>query len=165
MAIPRLSLSSTGKVVYTLKTPYRNGTTQVAFEGAAICTVDFIARLAALARARSGQNRVSTSPANQGATCHAVFFRREENRVSTVQSVGTPLKTPWHGLLRIFVQEWTNMNCAITSANNFSGQSAVIWRIYPVQPAVSVRKSTPNSLFTSILENAHTGHYHAQYGH
>ena len=38
-----LSLSSTGKVVYTLKTPYRDGTTQVAFE-----PVDFIARLAAL---------------------------------------------------------------------------------------------------------------------
>ncbi len=43
-AIPRLSQSSTGKVVYTLKTPYRNGTTQVAFD-----PVDFIARLAALA--------------------------------------------------------------------------------------------------------------------
>ena len=43
MAIPRLSLSSTGKVVYTLKTPYRDGTTQVAFD-----PVDFIARLAAL---------------------------------------------------------------------------------------------------------------------
>ena len=51
VAIPRLSLSSTGKVVYTLKTPYRDGTTQVAFE-----PVDFIARLAALARARSDQN-------------------------------------------------------------------------------------------------------------
>jgi len=43
VAIPRLSLSSTGKVVYTLKTPYRDGTTQVAFE-----PVDFMARLAAL---------------------------------------------------------------------------------------------------------------------
>jgi ribosomal protein S27E len=43
VAIPRLSQSSTGKVVYTLKTPYRDGTTQVAFE-----PVDFIARLAAL---------------------------------------------------------------------------------------------------------------------
>jgi hypothetical protein len=43
VAIPRLSLSSTGKVVYTLKTPYRDGTTQVAFDPA-----DFIARLAAL---------------------------------------------------------------------------------------------------------------------
>jgi hypothetical protein len=44
VAVPRLSLSSTGKVVYTLKTPYRDGTTQVAFE-----PVDFVARLAALA--------------------------------------------------------------------------------------------------------------------
>ncbi len=43
VAVPRLSLSSTGKVVYTLKTPYRDGTTQVAFE-----PVDFISRLAAL---------------------------------------------------------------------------------------------------------------------
>ena len=43
IAVPRLSLSSTGKVVYTLKTPYSDGTTQVAFD-----PVDFIARLAAL---------------------------------------------------------------------------------------------------------------------
>ena len=43
VAVPRLSLSSTGKVVYTLKTPYRDGTTQVAFD-----PVDFTARLAAL---------------------------------------------------------------------------------------------------------------------
>jgi hypothetical protein len=38
VAIPRLSLSSIGKVVYTLKTPFRDGTTQVLFE-----PVDFIA--------------------------------------------------------------------------------------------------------------------------
>ena len=43
LAVPRISLSSNGKVVYTLKTPYRDGTTQVAFD-----PVDFIARLAAL---------------------------------------------------------------------------------------------------------------------
>ena len=43
VAVPRLSLSSTGKVVYSLQTPYRDGTTQVAFE-----PVDFVARLAAL---------------------------------------------------------------------------------------------------------------------
>ena len=42
-AVPHLSLSSTGKVVYTLKTPYRDSTTKVAFE-----PVDFLARLAAL---------------------------------------------------------------------------------------------------------------------
>ena len=44
VAAPRLSLSSTGKVVHTLKTPYRDGATQVAFD-----PLDFIARLAALA--------------------------------------------------------------------------------------------------------------------
>ena len=38
IAIPRLSVSSTGKVFYTLKKPYRHGTTQLAFE-----QVDFIA--------------------------------------------------------------------------------------------------------------------------
>ena len=43
MAVPRLSLSSTGKVLYTLKTPDQDGTTQVAFD-----PVDFIARLSAL---------------------------------------------------------------------------------------------------------------------
>ena len=44
LAVKRLSLSRQGKVVYTLKTPYRDGTTQVVFE-----LVDFIARPAALA--------------------------------------------------------------------------------------------------------------------
>ena len=39
----RLSLTSTGKIRYELKTPYRNGTTHVIFE-----PIDFIARLAAL---------------------------------------------------------------------------------------------------------------------
>ncbi len=48
VAVPRLSLSSTGKVVYTLKTPYRDGTTQVAFDRGGLPPVDFIARLAAL---------------------------------------------------------------------------------------------------------------------
>jgi hypothetical protein len=51
-----LAPNSTGKVVYTLKTPYRDGTTQVAF-----APVDFIARSAALARARSDLNRGRTS--------------------------------------------------------------------------------------------------------
>ena len=49
VAVPRLSLSATGKVVYTLKTPYRDGTTQVAFDRGGHPPVDFIARLAALA--------------------------------------------------------------------------------------------------------------------
>jgi len=39
----RLSLTSTGKIRYELKTPYRNGTTHVIFE-----PMDFIARLLAL---------------------------------------------------------------------------------------------------------------------
>ena len=42
MAVPRLSLSYTGKILYTLKTPYRDGTTQAAFD-----PVDLMARLAA----------------------------------------------------------------------------------------------------------------------
>jgi hypothetical protein len=48
VAVPRLSLSSTGKVVYTLKTPYWDGTTQVAFDRGGLPPVDFVARLAAL---------------------------------------------------------------------------------------------------------------------
>ncbi len=40
----RLSLTPNGNVRYRLKTPYRDGTTQVIFE-----PLDFIARLAALA--------------------------------------------------------------------------------------------------------------------
>ena len=39
------------------------------------------------------------------------------------------------------------MNCVITSVNIFSGQSAVTSRIFPVQSAVSVRKSTPDRPF------------------
>ena len=42
VAVPRLSLSSTGKVVYTLKTPYRDGTTQVAFDRGGHPPADFI---------------------------------------------------------------------------------------------------------------------------
>jgi hypothetical protein len=50
------------------------------------------------------------------------------------------------------------MNCAITSANNFSGQSAVTSRIFPVQSAVSVRKSTPDRPFVCpilMIDSAH----------
>ena len=43
VSVQRLSVSSHGKVVYTLKTPYRDGTTQIVFE-----SIDFVARLAAL---------------------------------------------------------------------------------------------------------------------
>ncbi|MEM9388552.1 MAG: transposase, partial [Pseudomonadota bacterium] len=43
VAEPRLSLTERGEVRYTLKTPYRNGTTHVVFQ-----PLDFLARLAAL---------------------------------------------------------------------------------------------------------------------
>jgi hypothetical protein len=218
VAIPRLSLSSTGKVVYTLKTPYRDGTTQVAFD-----PVDFIARLAALvpkprvnltryhgvlapnhrwrgmvtpAKRGKGVKRIANTevrspaerhaaracpalsgmtwaqrlkrvfsidievcgrcggsvkviaciedqdiidrilthlrekeqeaparpllvPPNQGATCHAVSFRRK--RIHNPKSARTLLKNEWHELLHTFVQEWTKMNCTVTSATNFQG--------------------------------------------
>jgi ribosomal protein S27E len=43
ISLKRLSLSETGKVIYELKNPFKNGTTHVVFE-----PLDFIARLAAL---------------------------------------------------------------------------------------------------------------------
>ena len=43
VSLNRLRLSETGKVIYELKNPYKNGTTHVVFE-----PLDFIARLAAL---------------------------------------------------------------------------------------------------------------------
>jgi hypothetical protein len=69
------------------------------------------------ARRKGSSCPAPSGAANQGATCHGVSFRRDG-----VSSAGTPLKTPWHGLLRALVQEWTKMNCTVTSANNFSGQ-------------------------------------------
>lgn len=58
VAAPRLSLSSTGKVVYTRKTPYRDGTTQVALE-----PMDFVARLAALVPKPRANGTGTPSPA------------------------------------------------------------------------------------------------------
>ena len=53
VAEKRLTVSAQGKVVYLLKTPYRDGTTHVVFE-----PLDFIARLAALVpRPRVNQTR------------------------------------------------------------------------------------------------------------
>lgn len=49
VAVPRLSLRSNRKVVYTINTPYRDGTTQVTFDRGGHPPADFIARLAALA--------------------------------------------------------------------------------------------------------------------
>jgi hypothetical protein len=70
----RLSLTSTGKVRYELKTPYRNGTAHVIFE-----PMDFIARLAALVPkprvnltrfhgvfAPNSKHRVHVTPAKRG---------------------------------------------------------------------------------------------------
>ena len=56
-------------------------------------------------------------------------FRR--TRIHSPKSARTLLKNAWHGRLHAIVQEWTDMHCAITSANNFSGQSVVISRISP----------------------------------
>ena len=84
VAVPRLSLSSSGKVVYTLKTPYReslphersecfgHGTTHVGFEGAAIRTVDFMARLAALVptSASPSSGQFSTRVSGLGKTAY-----------------------------------------------------------------------------------------------
>jgi hypothetical protein len=49
-----LPLNYTRKVVYTMKTPYRDGTTQVAFG-----PVGFIAQLVALAKSSKGRNEVN----------------------------------------------------------------------------------------------------------
>jgi len=70
----RLSLTTTGKVRYELKTPFRNGTTHVLFE-----PVDFIARLAALVPkprvnltrfhgvfAPNSKHRIHVTPAKRG---------------------------------------------------------------------------------------------------
>ena len=82
---------------------------------------------------------------NQGATCHAVAFRRK--RIPTPTSATMPLKKPWHGLLRALVQEWADMNCTINSASNFSGLQAGMSPISLVQLAGSVRKFNLNRPF------------------
>ena len=82
---------------------------------------------------------------NQGATCHAVSFRRK--RIPNPTSATTPLKKPWHGLLRALVQQWADMNCSINSASNFSGLQAGMSPIYLVQLAGSVRKYNPDRNF------------------
>ena len=41
-------------------------------------------------------------------------------RIHSPKSARTLLKNAWHGRLHAIVQEWTDMNCATTSANNFS---------------------------------------------
>ena len=41
-------------------------------------------------------------------------------RIHSPKSARTLLKNAWHRRLHALVQEWTDMNCATTSANNFS---------------------------------------------
>ena len=84
-------------------------------------------------------------PANQGATCHAVSFRRKRTPNPTLAK--TPLKKPWHGLLRALVQEWADMNCSINSASHFSGLQAGMSPISLVQLTATVRKSTLDRSF------------------
>ena len=73
------------------------------------------------------------------------LFSQEANSNPTLAK--TPLKKPWHGLLRALVQEWTDLNCKITSAGNFSGLQAGISQISTPQLATTVRKFTLNRLF------------------
>ena len=89
---------------------------------------------------------------NKSATCHAVSFRRK--RIHNPTSARTLLKNSWHGLRRAPIQEWTDMNCTVISANNFSALSWIISRISPVQSAVSVRKSTLYRPFIFPILNA-----------
>jgi hypothetical protein len=78
----RLSLTSTGKVRYELKTPFRNGTTHVIFE-----PLDFIARLAALVpKPRANLTRF-----------HGVFAPNSKHGALVTPSVrgqGSKQKTP-----------------------------------------------------------------------
>ena len=46
---------------------------------------------------------------------------RSLQRIGNGFSAGTLLKNAWQGRLHAIVQKWTDMHCAITSANNFSG--------------------------------------------
>ena len=86
-----------------------------------------------------------TGASNQGATCQAASFRRK--RIPNPTSAKTPLKKPWHGLLRALVQEWADMNCTINSASNFSGLQAGMSPISPAQLTATVRKSTLDTTF------------------
>jgi len=84
IATGRLSLTSQGQVRYTLKTPYRDGTTHVVFE-----PLDFIARLAALVpRPRAHLTRY-----------HGVFaphsrWRAEVTPAGRGKATTTDLRTP-----------------------------------------------------------------------
>ena len=108
---------------------------------------DIIDRILAHLREKEQERPCPAPPGapNQGATCQAVSFRRK--RIPNPTSAKTPLKKPWHGLLRALVQEWADMNCTINSASNFSGLQAGISPISLVQLAGSVRKFNLNRPF------------------
>jgi hypothetical protein len=84
VATGRLSLTTQGQVRYTLKTPYRDGTTHVVFE-----PLDFVARLAALVpRPRAHLTRY-----------HGVFaphsrWRAEVTLAGRGKAMTTDLRTP-----------------------------------------------------------------------
>ena len=91
----RLSLTSTGKVRYELKTPYRNGTTHVIFE-----PVDFMARLAALVPkprvnltrfhgvfAPNSKHRVHITPAKRGKGSKSKSGQAWKNKTSAERHV------------------------------------------------------------------------------
>jgi hypothetical protein len=93
VAEQRLTVSATGKVVYLLKTPYRDGTTHIVFE-----PLDFIARLAALVpRPRVNLTRYH---GDRGKTVHGMqtwrAARRGEERSSSTISRRTlhPVSQP-----------------------------------------------------------------------
>jgi hypothetical protein len=73
VAIPRLSLSSTGKVVYTLKTPYRDGTTQVAFERGGHPPNHHWRGLVSPARRGKGFKSISNAEVRSAAERHAAM--------------------------------------------------------------------------------------------
>ena len=97
----RLSLTSTGKTRYELKTPYRNSTTHVIFE-----PLDFIARLAALVPkprvnltrfhgvfAPNSKHRVHVTPARRGKGIRHSMERQDTGRTSYSHDLNAAIKT------------------------------------------------------------------------
>jgi hypothetical protein len=86
VAVPPLSLSSTGRVVYTLKTPYRDGTTQVAFDP--VDFIDIIDRV--LAHLREKEQNIPTLPLLlPRAWCHPLEPRRARCPLSRGRACGS----------------------------------------------------------------------------
>ena len=96
-AVPgkRLSLASSGKARYELKTPYRNGTTHVIFE-----PVDFIVRFAALvpkprvnltrfygAFSPNSRCRIHVTPVKRGKGCKVQFGSARKDKVKAERHI------------------------------------------------------------------------------